>query len=296
VSTDVLAIRRRCRASERRWRNRKKKGLALEIDREIVRNLLKEKRHLLKKEKSSFLNEKIAEAEGKKSLFNIVDSFLLKKPGLKLPRHDSLPDLVSRFSDHFLKKVTDIRASLDDVASCSSATATADADVSSDVPSFSSFLFSSFERVSVCDIAALIKECPSKSSSHDPIPTSLLKKFADVLAVPIASIVNLSLSSGILPGEMKLALVSPLLKKPSLCVDDLNNYRPVSLLSFLSKLVERVVAEQLSSHLLAGDLYVSVQSAYRPNHSTETALLKVFNDLLLSVDSGDAAALALIGL
>ena len=169
VSTDVLAIRRRCRASERRWRNRKKEGLALEIDREIVRNLLKEKRHLLKKEKSSFLNENIAEAEGKKSLFNIVDSFLLKKPGLKLPRHDSLPDLVSRFSDHFLKKVTDIRASLDDVASCSSATATADADVSSDVPSSSSFLFSSFERVSVCDIAALIKECPSKSSSRDPI-------------------------------------------------------------------------------------------------------------------------------
>jgi hypothetical protein len=146
----------------------------------------------------------------------------------------------------------------------------------------------------VCDIAALIKECPSKSSSRDPIPTSLLKKFADVLAVPIASIVNLSLSSGILPGEMKLALVSPLLKKPSLCVDDLNNYRPVSLLSFLSKLVERVVAKQLSSHLLAGDLYVPVQSPYRPNNSTETALLKVFNDLLLSVDSGDAAILALL--
>jgi hypothetical protein len=148
----------------------------------------------------------------------------------------------------------------------------------------------------VCDIAALIKECPSKFSSRDPIPTSLLRKFADVLAVPIASILNLSLSSGILPGEMKLTFVSPLLKKSSLCVDNLNNYRPVSLLSFLSKLVERVVAKQLSSHLLTGDLYVPVQSAYRPNHSTETALLKVFNDLLLSVDSGDAAALALIGL
>jgi potassium voltage-gated channel Eag-related subfamily H protein 8 len=67
--------------------------------------------------------------------------------------------------------------------------------------------------------------------------------------------VNLSLSSGIFPDEMKLAFVSPLLKKPSLCVDDLNNYQPVSLLPFLSKLVERVVAKQLSSHLFAGDLY-----------------------------------------
>lgn len=66
------------------------------------------------------------------------------------------------------------------------------------------------------------------------------------------------------------------------------------LLSFLSKLVERVVAKQLSSHLLASDLYVSVQSAYRPNHSTETAWLKVVNDLLLSVGSGEAAVLALL--
>ncbi len=148
--------------------------------------------------------------------------------------------------------------------------------------------------MSAGEISSLIKECPSKSSSRDPISTSLLKKFADVLAIPITSIVNLSLSSGVFPEEMKLAFVTPLLKKPNLCVDDPNNYRPVSLLSFLSKLIERVVAEQLSKYLTACDLYVSVQSAYRPNHSMETALLKVVNDLLLAVENGHAAVLALL--
>jgi hypothetical protein len=113
--------------------HRKKRGIALEVDREIVRNVLKVKRLLLKKEKTSFLNEKIAEAEGKKSLFSIVDSFLLKKPGLKLPQHDSLFKLVERFSDHFIKKVTDIRTSLDST-SCSSTT-----EVPSNIPSFSFF-------------------------------------------------------------------------------------------------------------------------------------------------------------
>ena len=146
--------------------------------------------------------------------------------------------------------------------------------------------------MSAGDISSLIKECPSKSSSRDPIPTSLLKKFADVLVIPITSIGNLSLSSGVFPEEMKLFFVTCLLKKPNMCVDDPNNYRPVSLLSFLSKLIEHVMAKQLLKHLTACDLYVSVQSAYRPNHSTETALLKVVNGLLLAVNSGEPTVLA----
>ncbi len=86
---------------------------------------------------------------------------------------------------------------------------------------------------------------------------------------------------------MKKALVTPLLKKPSLDKADLKNYRPVSNLSFTSKLVEKAVhvAAQLSQHLTANNLQEVMQSAYRPCHSVDTALLRIHNDVLRVMDS-----------
>ena len=123
-----------------------------------------------------------------------------------------------------------------------------------------------------------------QSSPRDPIPTFLLKKLLPVLAPSLLRLVNLSLSTGVFPDEMKVALVTPLLKKSSLDPEVLGNFRPVSNLSFLSKLLERVVARQLIAYLEQRSLLVPAQSAYRANHSTENALLKVLNDLLISVD------------
>ena len=95
---------------------------------------------------------------------------------------------------------------------------------------------------------------------------------------------------------MKQALVTPLLKKPSLDKEVLNNYRPVSNLSFLSKLTERAVASQLTKHMDSNNLHTPVQSAYRPLHSTETALLKVVNDVLLTIDRGNGVIVVLLDL
>ena len=74
-------------------------------------------------------------------------------------------------------------------------------------------MFTSFSQVTVSEVAALLDKCPSKSSLRDPIPTFLLKDFSDILVHPITNVINLSLSSGIFPDEMKLAFVTPLLKK-----------------------------------------------------------------------------------
>ena len=88
-----------------------------------------------------------------------------------------------------------------------------------------------------------------------------------------------------------MAYVTPLQKKPSLDRNILKNYRPVSNLSFISKLIEKVVAKQLNEFILLEGLLNVNQSAYKSSHSTETALLKIQNDIALSVDSGKAVAL-----
>ena len=107
---------------------------------------------------------------------------------------------------------------------------------------------------------------------------------------------NLSLQSANVPDSMKQALVIPLLKKDNLDPDVLKNYRPVSNLSFLSKVLERGVAARLTNYMTINQLHEPMQSAYRACHSTETALVRVQNDILRTLDQGGAAILVLLDL
>ena len=94
-----------------------------------------------------------------------------------------------------------------------------------------------------------------------------------ILITPITSIINLSLTEGSFPSQFKSAHVSPFLKKPSLNKDSMKNYRPVSNLSFLSKVLEKVVVNQLNTHINSSNTSNQYQSAYRKFHLPETALL-----------------------
>ena len=141
----------------------------------------------------------------------------------------------------------------------------------------------------------MLKSKPT-SCTLDPLPTPLLLEFLDELLPTLTCIVNASLQSGSFPLVFKTAVVKPLLKKASLDPNTLKSYRPVSNLSFLSKVIERVVLQQLLMYLNEHHLISPSQSAYRSHHSTETALLKVTNDILLSLDSGHASFLILLDL
>ena len=132
----------------------------------------------------------------------------------------------------------------------------------------------------------IIMKSPSKSCLLDSWPTFLVKECIDILLPSITRLVNCALSEGVVPDEFKKAIVTPLIKKSSLPPNDLKNYRPVSGLGFISKLVERVVASQLNNHVSLNRLENVRQSAYKLGHSTESALLSIKNDVHLAFAKG----------
>jgi len=129
----------------------------------------------------------------------------------------------------------------------------------------------------------LLSRTPAKHCHLDPVPTWL------VLAPVISLMCNALLRSEMFPNLHKHAVVFPRLKKPSHDADDMNSYRPISNLSFVSKLVERVAACQLS--IMLNKLFPVKQSAYRRHHSTESAVVKVMHDIIRSIDDGKVVPL-----
>ena len=101
----------------------------------------------------------------------------------------------------------------------------------------------------------------------------MVKACSDVFAPMITKLANLSFAEGRFPSQFKLAQVTPLLKKAGLDTSDPANYRPISNLNTISKIIESLVLARLHPYIAATGNFNPLQSAYRKQHSTETALL-----------------------
>lgn len=123
-----------------------------------------------------------------------------------------------------------------------------------------------------------------KSSGIQDIPVRLIKDGVEALARPLTTLMNRTINEGKIPSEWKHALVTPVHKAGP--KTDPSNYRPISVLPVFSKILERAVHGMVYSYLQENKLLSSIQSGFRPLHSTSMCLTHVTNNLLENVDKG----------
>ena len=225
-----------------------------------------------------------------KAIHNLANSLFGGKPKGIIPTAECHTDLANNFMKFFCNKVSEIRQDLCDQLQ-------ADNEF---IPVISRFDSPSTKKLSVFapttaeEVKDIILSSNNKTCELDPIATSFVKKCINLIKLPIATIINKSFEEGIVPSNLKKAIIRPVIKKPSLDPENISNYRPVSNLSFLSKVLEKAVNVRLDKHLEANNLLDSSQSAYRENYSTETVLVKILNDVLLALDQGLATILVML--
>ena len=221
-----------------------------------------------------------------KALFKVVDKLLHRDQQSPLPACDFPEQLATDFSEFSIRTET-IRSSLGKAA---------DSQSTSDDTELVGCSLSHFRPVAEKKVHELLMSSPCKSCELDLFPTWLPKKCA-LLAVPLPTyLINAPLSEGYVDSSIKTAHVQPLLKKFGLDANILKNYRPVSNLPFASKLLKRVVVARLSEHMDTHKLHESFQSAYKPNHSVESALIRVHSDILQAMDRQRIVVLILLDL
>ena len=140
----------------------------------------------------------------------------------------------------------------------------------------------------------LNKLCRSKATGLNNISAKIIRECADLISVSLCDLFNKSLLSGIFPDDWKCARVTPLFKQGE--ASDLNNYRPISVISVIAKVFERIVCDQLYNFLSNEDIISTHQLGFRSLHSTLTALLEATDNWVFKIDRGNVNAVVFLDL
>ena len=253
----------------------------------------KQKRYitgLIKSKKQLFYVTKIQQnANNPKEIFNITNKLLGRNDQLPLPAFEDKSNLANDFSSFFINKIDQIMEKL----KATSALTEENSYMESEFLMEHQML--TFQQLSVDEVSKLINSAVVKSCELDPIPSKLLKTNSKKIAPVITEILNLLLKTGDFCKELKQVLLHPLLKKCGLELA-FPNYRPVSNLPYLCKIIERAVCNQITEYTGKIGMAEQYQSAYKAAHSTKTALLKVKMDILAAIDRKEAMCLILLDL
>ena len=153
----------------------------------------------------------------------------------------------------------------------------------------------SLARVTTAEVLIKLSALkPNKATGHDNIPSKFLRDTATAISPVIAHIINLSIKQGKVPKDFKIARVTPLHKKGSKL--DPGNYRPVSILTSISKVMEKIVYEQVEKYLAENKLIYEFQSGFRTSHSTDTCLLYLNDHIKQEVDEGKYCGMVMLDL
>lgn len=285
LSADALEAKRLRRRLEERWRKTR-----LETDRVDYRRACRRANKLINASRRDFFQEQLASATDARQRWRIAKQLLHSTDTVHNRTADELNSLCTLFSNYFVDKISTLkRAVAGGLASLPI------------IPNFPdaicpSLKFNSIRSVTYVEVLNLISSMQSKTSSVDYIPTSLIKACPTVFSDLIVTLANLSFHDGIFPTMFKTAAVTPLIKKAGLDEDSPANYRPISNLNNISKILERLFLSRFQPHVTSSPNFNDMQSAYRPHHSTETALIYTLDSIYRTADNSQSTLLVALDL
>lgn len=277
LNETTRSLRQQCRRAERKWKKDK-----LRVSHGILKDCLSNYQSAVKAARNIYYSDLIDKhCHRPRILFRVINA-VINPPALICPNLSS--HMCNTFLNFFQNKITELR---------SHHIPHNPDPVSLQPPPL---VLDQFEPVLLPALTVIVTKLKPTNCSSDIIPSKLFKDIFAVIGPSILTILNACLETGSVPGYFKHATVRPLLKKPNMDPIDPSNFRPISTLPFMSKVLEKVVLQQLQSFLMRNGICEVFQSGFKSHHSTETALLRVFNDLLLMTDAGDSAVLVLLDL
>ena len=279
--TNLKNLKQRKRAAERKW----KKYPSQESLNQL--NIIKQEyKNTISDTRTAFIRTNLDQNKNDQRKLHKSVNYLTGSVQEKiLPSYTSKLDLANEMTKFYYNKVQNIRREIQ----------TQTIDYTPADPEECTSIFTDFQSINNENLKNIIFSM-SKGHPHDPIPVWLLKQCYDQLSPILLQIINKSLQECTFPDSLKHAVITPIIKDKDGDVESFKNYRPVSNLTFLSKLIEKCASLQLHKYLSENDLYPTCQSAYRKNHSCESALLKVVNDIQSEIANKKMVALITLDL